>query len=75
MNREELLFWSMYWSFPQIPHDKTGQNVVCDLKRGLRCLSNENGGSTCLDYKVSLGCKKDLPHCGKFLTTEQALKT
>ena len=31
------------------------------------CLSSENNGQPCLDYKVAIGCLKDTPACGKFL--------
>ena len=52
--------------FFQIPYDKTGDNVQCNLDKGLRCIGADGGGRACSDYKVSVGCLKDIPFCGKF---------
>ena len=51
---------------PQAPYDTTGQVVTCDLERGLICSSINNDGRACLDYKVAIGCVKDLPRCREF---------
>ncbi|XP_077527874.1 hemocytin-like isoform X2 [Haemaphysalis longicornis] len=36
---------------------KTGQRVICDVERGLRCVDSEQpGGEPCLNYKVRVKC-------------------
>jgi len=49
----------------ELPYDKTGQKVTCDLWNGLRCFNTDNP-PLCYDYKVRLGCLKDIPECSKY---------
>ena len=46
------------------PAAQSGQNVVCDLQEGLKCLGEDD--SVCYNYEVRLGCLKPGPNCREY---------
>ena len=50
----------------ELPYDKTGQIVKCNLWDGFVC-NNTDNPPLCYDYKVRIGCLKMTPECSKLL--------
>ncbi|XP_045342332.1 mucin-5B [Leopardus geoffroyi] len=50
--------------FPDVPLERLGQVLRCDVNYGLICRNNrQRGGQTCLNYHIRVLCCDDYSHC------------
>ncbi|XP_078476519.1 mucin-5AC-like [Lampetra planeri] len=44
--------------FPNTPWQELGQTITCDKNNGLKCVSEDQGGLPCYNYKVRFCCSR-----------------